>query len=224
MSDTLCKKRLICASDYGTEYHFVHLFDECLNNIPDDLNFNDTILLEGGADIGPDIYGEPLGKHTHPFYARDDIEKGWIKKGQQVNAGFIGICRGAQLLTAIQPLGKLIQHVSGHQQTHAMKVIGGDVITTSSLHHQMMYPFDLPKDHYKMLAVAIPSRSKFYLDGGNNDLSGLLPSNFVEPEVVWYPKIRGLAIQGHPEYMAPNTQFVKYCVSLVKEYLLNGAL
>ena len=51
-----------------------------------------------------------------------------------------------------------------------------------------------------------------------------------EPEIVWYPKTKGLCIQGHPEYMKPTTyfangdvdqenSFVAYSRYLIRKYL-----
>ena len=42
----------------------------------------------------------------------------------------------------------------------------------------------------------------------------------VEPEVVMFPKIKALAVQGHPEWMDSKHPFVKYNLDLIKEKLL----
>ena len=42
--------------------------------------------------------------------------------------------------------------------------------------------------------------------------------NRIEPEVVWFPKIKALAIQGHPEWAHPRSKYVEYVNRLVEDY------
>jgi hypothetical protein len=45
-----------------------------------------------------------------------------------------------------------------------------------------------------------------------------------EPEIVYFPQTRFLAIQGHPEWMSAQPGFRKLCVDLVREYLFNESV
>ena len=186
--------------------------------VPPDLNPNDTILLEGGADIATSIYKERPNKFTGGFNKpRDLFEVRLTERGIKAGCSFIGICRGAQLLTAMLG-GSLIQHVTGHSNgEHQMTTADGETMWATSVHHQMMYPFDLPSHDYEILAHSTEPQSRCYLREQDLDMIDRLPKDFVEPEVVWFPKIRGLAIQGHPEYTVPADRFYQYCVNLAKE-------
>lgn len=58
------------------------------------------LLLEGGADIHPSLYGQ---ENTHSWPSggvRDEWEMGLIKIAEQLNIPILGICRGHQLYAA----------------------------------------------------------------------------------------------------------------------------
>ena len=105
----------------------------------------------------------------------------------------------------------MYQHVEGHAGgNHRISTPSGVEYVTSSLHHQMMNLHDLKKDEdYKLIAW-----SSSHLSEAADGVIG------EEPEIVWFPKIKGLAIQGHPEFMHPDCDFVAYTRRLVKEYML----
>jgi hypothetical protein len=55
---------------------------------------------------------------------------------------------------------------------------------------------------------------------GEDDTPIAVPVDFKEPEIVHFKRLKGIGIQGHPEWMDENTTFVKYCLDTVKEKLL----
>ena len=177
----------------------------------------DLLLFTGGADITPQIYGEKLGSRTSSYRIRDNndlknfIEFNYLPK--------VGICRGSQLLT-VASRGKLIQHVSGHLGTHVITTEKREYSITST-HHQMLYPFNLGKKDYKILAYCRLRLSDTYLNGDNNEI--ILSKDFVEPEIVKYNKTNSLAIQGHPEFGSCPKETTEYCLDLI-EQLLNNEL
>lgn len=182
-----------------------------------------VLAFEGGNDIHPSFYNQKAGFHTQTAnFKRDSIEYEAFKKAVKVKAGIVGICRGAQLACALSG-GSLIQHVTGHHGDHwiATEDKQHNFIVTSS-HHQMMYPFDLKDEEYSLLAWSSNSqagnvpRSDVYL--GEDDMIVQIPDK--EPEVVWFPKTRSIAIQGHPEWATHNGVYQRYCRDLVTKYLL----
>ena len=87
---------------------------------------------------------------------RDIYEKAIFEEACKNNKNIIGICRGSQLLTALNG-GKLIQDVTNHALAsgHNIRILDEDIImTATSTHHQMMYPFNLPKEDYKLIGVS----------------------------------------------------------------------
>ena len=179
----------------------------------------DALVIWGGEDISTSLYKEKASKFTYSgpsLSHRDKVESEACQAAIDRNIPIIGVCRGAQLVCAMAG-GRLIQHVTGHGGSHAMDTFDGMKIITTSVHHQMMYPFDI--DH-KMIAWSSERQSNIYInDTGLNDER---MNNKMEPEIVWFPKIRALAIQGHPEFvMNPDdSPFVQYCLDLVDEFIL----
>jgi hypothetical protein len=182
-----------------------------------DVEPNDILYFGGGTDVNPEYYNQPLGKRSQrPDRIRDIVERGAFMESLGKVGGFIGICRGAQFLTVMNG-GKLIQDVTGHGKDHFMETYDQKLLWITSTHHQMMYPWNLPKEDYQILGWNPYRESKHYLDGWNKPVE--LPEDFVEPEIIWYPKTRCLCIQGHPEYLGYDAEFCQYSRDLIRKYL-----
>lgn len=182
---------------------------------------SDIVLFSGGADVNPYFYGEDKGKHTSINHERDLDEIEVFKDALELGKPMIGICRGSQFLTVMNG-GKLIQHVDNHgiYGTHKIAVMLNGAVKEydiTSTHHQMMFPYNLKKEDYKIIGWSFPKRSNTYLNGKNQEIE--LPDNFVEPEIVFYPKSKCLCIQGHPEHMLENEVTIKMLRGLVKRFL-----
>jgi putative glutamine amidotransferase len=180
----------------------------------------DALVIWGGADISPTIYGEPVGPRTgasEELSYRDKVEVAAVEAAIKTGIPLIGVCRGAQLLCAMAG-GKLVQDVQGHMGSHTMRTNDGRSIVTTSVHHQMMYPWTLDEDKYDIIAWSAHPLSKTYM---GVDVNNMLDFNgaVIEPEIVYFHNINALAIQGHPEFDDPDSEFVKYCNNLVREYL-----
>lgn len=179
----------------------------------------DALVIWGGEDISPSIYNAAVSKHTYaPSLPsrRDRIEMDACNAAIERGIPIIGVCRGAQLVCALAG-GRLIQHVNGHGGSHLMDTSEGESIMTTSVHHQMMYPYDV---EHELLAWSATKRSNVYMIA--DDISDPEMEDKPEPEVVWFPRIKALAIQGHPEFVSnPETSpFVQYCMRKVDQYIL----
>ena len=172
---------------------------------PDELNKDDILVVWGGADISPALYNKRLSKRTwaDPYPSmRDRIEWALMQRAKDLNIPIIGVCRGAQMLCALAG-GYLIQHVNHHAGApHIVLTIDGEEIQTNSIHHQMMYPFNVP---HEMLG-----RTKEKLSDKYYDVNDLVEVPH-EPEYVYFPEVKGFAVQWHPEMMrfpCPATEYV----------------
>jgi putative glutamine amidotransferase len=58
----------------------------------------DGVLLAGGGDVDPRLYGGDPAKATDVNRARDDFEIALIKVAMEENLPILGICRGCQIL------------------------------------------------------------------------------------------------------------------------------
>lgn len=116
----------------------------------------DGLLLAGGADLAPDLYGAERDRHTEGIRAdRDAGEVALLNAATEADLPVLGICRGMQLMCAVAG-GRLIQHLPdaissdrhraavGEYRGHDVKTVAGtrlaDLIgataTVPSYHHQ----------------------------------------------------------------------------------------
>ena len=186
-----------------------------VNNVDD----ADLIMLTGGEDTDPSIYGELRNHKTYSNIRRDLKELKIFNECQKLNKPMLGICKGAQTLTAFQPKGRLVQHVENHAvwNGHDVKFNDGKILNATSTHHQMMYPFNV--DKYELIAWSAVKKSDNYEFGPTDEILTSLPEN-KEPEIVFYPETRCLSCQSHPEMMDKDDPFVVKMRKLVKLKLL----
>lgn len=183
-------------------------------------------LFTGGADVEPSYYGEKANKYTTFDTIRDAREASFY---HFLPSGIfkIGICRGAQFLTAMSG-GRLIQHVTGHNSGSHLLQFDPDIamnvfdysfnkVVVTSDHHQMMYPFNLKEKDYYIIGYSNSFESDTYLNGENEEIR--LPENFVEPEIIMYSNTKSLCIQGHPEYSHASEEFKKSCKLLILYFI-----
>lgn len=174
----------------------------------------DLIIFPGGSDINPELYKQPVGRYTH-FYKNIDERQLEYFNPHLGKKRFFGICRGLQLLTAMAG-GELVQH-SSHPFFHRITTYDGKILGTNSLHHQQAYLGNLVENEdYQLLAWA-ENLSNTHLNG--NDVEYDLPRNYKEPEVVYYPKIKAMGIQGHPEMGGMPLETSEWLVEQIKTHL-----
>jgi GMP synthase-like glutamine amidotransferase len=183
----------------------------------------DAIVLWGGTDICPSYYGQkphPTNQQQHGPSVRDRNEWNAMKYARLKGIPIIGVCRGAQFLCVFSG-GKLVQHVTGHNGG-SHNIITADnqnlLMQTTSCHHQMMMPW---KTDYRLLAWSSLRLSHTYEGETSADIVSDQTTK-LEPEVVFFPKVRGLAIQGHPEWMQASDDFVIWCNKQVSTLLLDN--
>lgn len=173
-------------------------------------------LFTGGADVSPYLYKEKKGTYTHTSMERDLYET-CLYAMLNKNVFKLGICRGSQFLTVISK-GKLIQDVNNHGMDHKIEFNESIsrwqgkkalILPMTSTHHQMMYPFNLDKTQYELIAWSEFFRSNTYTNGNNEEIE--LDPKFLESEIVYYKNTNSLCIQGHPEY--------GHCNNLTKEII-----
>lgn len=186
--------------------------------IVDTIEEADIVFAEGGSDTSPQYYHSNVGKYTSCDPDRDKYEYELLRKVISLGKPIIGICRGAQV-SCVLAGGKLVQHMT-HPSRHIARLYDGSEITINSSHHQMQYPFVLPKTDYHMIAYA-EGLSTIYLNGDNDHM--ILPTDdnnvIVEPEWVYYKKIKALSLQNHNEWMNINSEAVKISRTLLEHHL-----
>lgn len=180
-------------------------------------NDADIIIWNGGEDIATSIYSEQPVRHNIPFKMsnRDIDEIALFNEYKDDTSKFLfGICRGAQLLNCLNG-GKLYQDVNGHHMTHDMlDLMTGEVLRVTSTHHQQMIANN---EDGRIIGVSSCSTYKDHESGPENFVTSRDLRHGADVEIIWYPKTRSLAIQGHPEYV-PTSPFAAYTYKLIQKF------
>ena len=120
----------------------------------------DGLLLPGGEDVAPALYGEePIKEVDYINGERDELEAGLLRLCARLDKPVLGICRGMQLMNVVFG-GSLYQHIPSQienaiahvqdrsiraQPTHSIaiksgsrlyEVAGRDKEMVNSFHHQ----------------------------------------------------------------------------------------
>lgn len=121
--------------------------------IPEDLLAGiDGIVLSGGGDLSPELYGEaPLESTYGVSRIRDAYEVAIVEQAEKHGIPILAICRGLQLINVLRG-GSLQLHIDDHWQTVASdmplhsvdvvagsllaEIIGGTSMEVNSYHHQ----------------------------------------------------------------------------------------
>jgi len=190
------------------------------NSVTSSFEDADVVILPGGGDWNPTLYGhEPNGTRSWD----ETTDKRQMKLiDDSIKAGKLvfGICRGLQGVT-IRNGGFLIQDVS-HPSRHPVITKEGIIYGMNSCHHQMCYPYHLPKEDYEVLAWTEELSNKYVVDPKIElqfPTIALDPDGrFKEPEMIWYPKTKCLGVQGHPEW-GPGKDALDYINKVIREKL-----
>jgi len=123
---------------------------------PESLDGLAGLLLTGGTDVNPALYGEaPHPKTQTPDDQRDALEIRLLKQALEINLPVLAICRGLQLFNVVHG-GTLTQHLpgGGHEKrtdlpvsadnhsasvepnTKLAAIVGSGSIPVNSRHHQ----------------------------------------------------------------------------------------
>lgn len=172
----------------------------------------DLVFWTGGEDVSPSLYGQKKHPKTYTNASRDTYEKSIYIKAQELGKVCLGVCRGSQFLTSMQPDGMLVQHQE-NPGMHYIKTFDGKNLKVSSTHHQAQYPFKMPKENYKILGWT-ENMLPFHEGGEKEELA---PEK--ECEVVVYPKTKCLGIQLHPEHLDYNSETNVWCRELLDKHL-----
>lgn len=111
------------------------------------------LLLTGGTDVDPALYGQERQERTDPAdRERDQLDSRLLREALERDLAVLAICRGMQLFNVAHG-GTLLQHIEGHsvrphdksQPVHSVAVVPGttlariasaELLEVNSRHHQ----------------------------------------------------------------------------------------
>jgi putative glutamine amidotransferase len=168
------------------------------------------LILWGGEDIASSLYNEipsPYNQASYNMSRRDKIEKSLVEQATYQGIPILGVCRGMQMLAALSG-GSLYQHVENHERGYHDITYQGTTIQSNSCHHQMVKAFD------GEVLASTPCLSPTKHTGNSE-----VETNDPEPEIIYIPKLRAIGVQGHPEWMPRDSDFVQLVIKLCQEKL-----
>lgn len=166
------------------------------------------VLFTGGEDVCPSLYGEKTGSRTGFNINRDRFECLVFQMAKAYELPMVGVCRGAQFLCVMDG-GKLVQHVS-HPNRHPVRLWDGRSVIMNSLHHQMQ----LPRPEAQIIGWIDEPLSEVHLDGEDEEIN-----IDKEAEIVYYPAIKSVSCQYHPEMMSEDSDGFKIAAEIVDHFL-----
>lgn len=180
----------------------------------------DGLLLTGGEDIDPSLYGEePQWVLGNQDEAKDQLEFWLIEEALDRNLPIFGICRGTQMLNVVaggslyqdvrlfsEEVIKHYQRASGAHPTHSIEIdpasklfeiIGERSIRVNSFHHQSV------KDIARGFKVTARAKDGIIEALESQNYPFVLGVQF-HPEAMW---------QKHPKMAALFKAFIERCSS-----------
>jgi putative glutamine amidotransferase len=108
----------------------------------------DGLLISGGTDLAPSLYGQPANGSRSVEHDRDELELRAYEAAHRRGLPILGICRGLQAMNVFNG-GGLVQHLdghsgpgwgSGHAHTHPIRIVPGTrfarIVSAGRLPHE----------------------------------------------------------------------------------------
>ncbi len=154
----------------------------------------DGLLLPGGADLDPALYGQENTASAGIDRQRDEAELELVRRFQTAGRPILGICKGFQVLNVALG-GTLVQDLA-HPETHRWSEASGDRVhsirTAAESFLRPLYgaAFAVNSAHHQALDRVAPvlTVTAWAEDG--------------IPEALQAPELGIFAVQFHPERMA----------------------
>jgi putative glutamine amidotransferase len=179
------------------------------------LDMVDAVVLAGGGDVDPTLYGPPDDRAIEVDRARDEGEIALVRALRSRGIPLLAVCRGLQVLTVadggslITDLGPDQPHVAP-EVGHAVKTSSGTLLasligtacTVSSLHHQAVA---------RLGSGWLPTCRA--ADGCIEGVEWVAPG--------WWP---ALGVQWHPELDSTGTELFGWLVRMAIKRPLHDRL
>lgn len=213
---------VVGSSSYGTpmRHKYSYMEEGKYYDYPNNLKDKpDLVVFTGGEDINPRMYGEEsIAKYDHYNDQRDHLEKTWYLYAKANKIPMVGICRGMQLFTIMQG-GKLLQHIEGHgsRGSHPVTTNEQKEVLVNSLHHQVCVPYRSNGKSINHVMLAWSHMGTSWK--GTEETELLFTEMGCIPEAIWFPDVKALGVQFHPEMMQRDSNGYKYFQEIFTKYI-----
>ena len=179
--------------------------DEALANLKECCG----LVIPGGPDINPELYGEQPKESSHVSAPiRDISDPLYLKAALSLKLPILGICRGCQLLNVYYGgtlYQDILQDAKGHHLTH-MQPKG----FRKKVHQVSVKPDTLL---YRLAGRSMISVNTMHHQGIHEVGKGLTVSGISEDGIVEGIEVPGsefiLGVQWHPEHLTPKDEVSK---------------
>lgn len=180
----------------GNDYSIVNMFQANDWFVTRNLEEADLVCFQGGADVSPELYGEP-NTGSYNQWDIDFLSLVLYNNAKRLGIPMVGICRGGQFLNVMAG-GKMIQDYPGHAITGTHTIHVADGLFTleaqvTSTHHQVM----------------VPGLYQSPIGWGDSPQ---------EVEIVWNDWDGTLSFQPHPEYVNKGHECQTLFFDLLKRF------
>ncbi|MFC6171347.1 gamma-glutamyl-gamma-aminobutyrate hydrolase family protein [Loigolactobacillus jiayinensis] len=167
--------------------------------VPEILATVDAVLLSGGHDVSPDLYGAKLDPATGELdRTRDLFEIALVKQALALHKPIFGICRGQQIINVALG-GTLIQDITSAQIKHQQRPIPGtgathkvQAVSGTRLASLLQGAYAVNSFHHQAVAKVAPG---LIVSARSSD--GVI-------EALEAPQQQLFSVQWHPEIMYPQ--------------------
>lgn len=163
----------------------------------------DGLILAGGEDVDPRLYGQEPGEHTgtsDPM--RDAVEIALIHAARKQNVPILGVCRGQQLINVAYG-GSLIQHLEpAAGEPHMAEQMN----RTTHVHEVAFAPGSIARRLYgSTTSVNTFHHQAIDRSGEGVQATGWAPDGTIE--AIEIPGSQIVAVQWHPECFGGDPMF-----------------
>lgn len=201
-------------------HYFKTMYEGRGYTLVDNMEDADIVQFTGGADIDPLFYNQYEHRTTGISPSRDREEKAAYDKALELGKFCAGVCRGGQLLNALNG-GSLYQDVDNHAigTTHGMVDVNtNEIVPVTSMHHQMM----ILGDDAVLLGKSETMRSRHkrnMTELGERKEERVAIDEELEVEACWYPATKSFCFQPHPEFVTGDHPCQKWYFDKMEELL-----
>jgi gamma-glutamyl-gamma-aminobutyrate hydrolase PuuD len=153
----------------------------------------DGLMLSGGTDLNPSLYGQNLDPQSeHSDDERDALELRLLREALERDLPVLAICRGLQLFNIAHSGGSLVQHIDGHAvrggdpslPAHTVRVEPGTIL------EQILGPGEHPvNSRHHQAAAAVGSGLRLSAFAPDGTIEGLeRPDRRFAVAVQWHPE------------------------------------
>ena len=178
----------------------------------------DGLVLSGGGDVDPALFGAPMnGANPKAIHAgRDELELALTRAALARDMPTFGICRGCQVMN-VAGGGGMVQHFEGHRSSKEQVTLHDVRLQRGTLIHTIVGADNIPVNTYHHQGVDLETLADGFVASGMADPDSWLVEALESPHHRW-----ALGVQWHPERLhelaQPHHQLWDSFVSACHDY------